>query len=300
MSSIDGTSQGPEGDKTTRVITNEDISAYVDGELGPESQLNMSEAAQADPRLSALAERYRAQNRELHELYDHYLNAPIPERTLSMLLPSQGTRSGTPSGAMSWLRLAAAFSGVFLVGGLAGWLGHSTFDNRSSLLQPLVRQAVLAHRMLSAAAPAQENLVSSDSDIVSVGVLPEAFEAPLRAPSLRGLGTYRPVAFRRSVGSTGSSVQVMYRDSEKKSVTLFVLPHSAQRRGQFEFRQEADYNTLLWIDGPLAYVLVAGNLSEVELNDVARTIYRAPAFGDPEPSEKSASGIDIRLPGSHE
>src|SRR5258708_3963919 len=119
-------------------VTEDELHAYVDGELPPERRSDVEAwlATHADD-----AERvrsWRTMADALHARYDTVANEPVPRRLEIERL------ARTPR---KWLygAIAASFA-AFVMGGGAGWLGHGAAP-KPSIFPSFTGDALEAHRL---------------------------------------------------------------------------------------------------------------------------------------------------------
>ncbi len=275
-------------------ISDEDLGAYIDGELDVARHEQVAAAIAGDAVLAGKFANFSKQKVDLHALYDSYAKEPVPARLLDIALaapaasPTGGAAAAPPSKSQ-WMSLAAGIA-LFVAGGVGGWFSQYIQAPDSYLLEPIIRQAVLAHQILESEAPDDANRLTIENDDIvavgntSVGNIAAGFEVPIRAPALKALGRYTPVAVREtSGGTTAPTAQLLYRDVDQGFISLYVKPHSTRRGLPFDNRELDGYNTVYWIDGPLTYVLV-GRKDPAQLADMAQAIYRSRGIGETKPA----------------
>lgn len=267
--------------ESKQMLNDEDIHAYVDGELDTERDAAVAAAIAADSERATQAQAYQTQNAGLRALYDRYLEEPVPGRLLRALQEPLGGGNSANSPLASknrWghtlVRVAAVLV-IFCLGAAAGVGGYEAFLSRPNLFQPVIKQAVLAHKMMEAEKPEPKKLVNDAGDIIDGGRLSAGFEVPLRVPSSAVVDHLRPVSFRNIAGTSGPTAQIMYEDEKGRNVSLFIRPHTATTGIPFESAQSEGYEAIYWIDGPLVYVLVGGGVDVETLARLARAVYAA-------------------------
>ncbi|HLY52561.1 MAG TPA: zf-HC2 domain-containing protein, partial [Steroidobacteraceae bacterium] len=72
------------------MITDERLTAYIDGELDPAARADVEAALRQDPELAARAERHRKLRSQLASAYAAELEEPVPERLLAVLRSTSG------------------------------------------------------------------------------------------------------------------------------------------------------------------------------------------------------------------
>ena len=126
-------------------IDENDLHAWVDGQLEGERCAAVEAAVAADDRLAALASAYRAQNDEIRALFGDVARDPVPRH----LRPH---RIAARQGRKRWLVPLAA-SVVWLAIGLAGgWLAHERLGGGGAIedaTRHVASRAVSAYRSFS-------------------------------------------------------------------------------------------------------------------------------------------------------
>src|SRR4051812_20730772 len=98
-------------------VTEDELHAYVDGELSDEHRARVEAWLAVHPEDAARVASWRAQAMAIQTRYGTILSEPLPAH---LNLDGLARRKGL------WRALAAALvMAAFLAGGLAGWLAHS-------------------------------------------------------------------------------------------------------------------------------------------------------------------------------
>lgn len=286
--------------ETTELVSNEELSAFMDNELDGERAAQIKAAIENSPVLQAKFDSYMRQQKDLQTLFEECAAEPIPDRIMDILTaaPSSSTAANgngaavddeqpndlskpAPGNILAFLNTAPVWmqgiaASIFLLVGCAiGWSAQFLTSEHTDILDPIVRQAVLAHQILESETPAESNLLDIENDvIVSVANAGPGFEVPIRAPTLADLGNISPVAFRNVTSDMGPTAQLMYRVGEGKNISLYVRAHSSRSHLPFNSLDIDKFNTIYWIDGPLVYVLVGKTKTE-QLATMAKAIYSA-------------------------
>ena len=101
-------------------VTEDELHAYVDGELPADRQDAVAAWLAAHPEQAALVAAWRAQAEAIRARYGAVANEPVPQRFKLDQLLRQDRSSGR-----SWAALAAAAAVIaFLAGGAAGWMAR--------------------------------------------------------------------------------------------------------------------------------------------------------------------------------
>ena len=246
--------------ETQSVLENE-LHAYVDGELDATRQAEVSAYISANPDVAVRIQAYRQQNDMLHALFDPITKEPIP---LSMY-PSARRRM------MPLMRYAAVFAWM-IIGGTVGWMLHDNTDNASPrYLASLPQQAAIAHVVYTPEVlhPVE---VGADQEAHLLKWLSKRLDAQIRAPQLASAG-YQLVGGRLLPDTDGPAAQFMYQDAQGQRLTLYVRTHiKDNQETAFRFEQEGKVGVFYWVDRSLGYAM-SGEISKPELRRVANAVY---------------------------
>jgi anti-sigma factor RsiW len=251
-----------------RRIGDDDIHAYVDGQLDAGRRAEVEAWLAENPEAAARAAFYARSNEALHQSFDPVLVEPVPAE---MSMPKR-RRIVLPwrSGAV-----AACFA---LVGLASGWFAHGAFappvivERIVAVPQPMPAQAAQAHSVYASEVrhPVE---VGADEEAHLVRWLTNRMGKPVKAPKLDAMG-YRLMGGRLLPASeAGVACQFMYENANGVRITLFIrTPNPNQEQTAFRFAESNGIGVFYWIDRSLAYALSA-NLPKEELKRLAREIY---------------------------
>ena len=265
-------------------VTEDELHAYVDGQLPAERQREVEAWLAGRPEEARRVAAYRAQKRELHALFDPVLDEPLPQRV------RQAARAPVPWYAR---RLAAGLV-LALLGGAAGWGLRGAVDGAAphasgapgaaltaAAASGFVARAAVAHAVYSADARRPVEVDAAHEEQL-VAWLSKRMAAPMHAPRLQALG-YALEGGRLLPGGRGPVAQFMYRDAAGGRLTLYVsnelgeasAGRSASPRVEtaFRFAREDAVNVFYWVDGPFGYALAADAGRET-LARVGEEVYR--------------------------
>ncbi len=246
-----------------RPLREQELHAFADDRLEPESRLEVESALAERPDLAQQIEAWRNQNQLLHRAFDPVLDEPIPARLID------ATRTKPASGV--W-RLAAVVAWLAL-GGVIGFFvrGHYA-PQQAELHASLPRQAAIAHAVFAAEVrhPVE---VGADQEAHLAAWLSKRLGSPLKPPQLSAAG-FDLVGGRLLPGDQGPVAQFMYQDARGQRLTLYVRADAEDNRETaFRYAQEGKVGVFYWLDGKLGYAL-SGELAKDDLLRVATTVYR--------------------------
>ncbi len=254
-----------------RLLSDDDLHAYLDGQLDDAGVAAVEAAIAQDTDIAEKLAAFRAQRVAIKQLYDPVLAEPVPEHLRQVVREARrGARRQTT------MRIAASV--VFLaVGAAGGWFANAYFASQDFLLEPFVREAVLAHELAITEKTKGLTINKIDPDNLSPSYLPADFGVPVKLPTLRR-SELHPVALASGTGAEGSRVTVTYADRQNRRRTLFVRKFTGGKSLPVKYRTKDGFPVLYWLDGPLVYILV-GDGDRKELIAIAEEIYRSAAVG---------------------
>ena len=256
-------------------IRENDLHAWLDGELPPAEKSEVEARLVANPEQAETAAAYRRQKQALHQTFDSVLDEPLPEALRALAEPPKVIRPNFVQGLLAggyWQRIAAGIL-LLLGGGVAGWLGHGQYNSQMLAGQPvpLYRQAAIAHVVFSPDIKRPVE-ISADHEDQLVAWLSKRLGTPVRPPKLTAQG-FDLVGGRLLPGNSGPIAQFMYQDASGQRLTLLVSTENASNRDTaFRFAREGSLNVFYWIDGKFGYALSAG-VGRDELAKVATAVY---------------------------
>ena len=245
----------------TRPIEENDLHAYVDGQLDAARNAEVEAYLAAHPAEAERVQTYRKQNDMLHALFDPVSTEPIPLE----MHPAARQRSFMPP-----LRYAAAAAWMILGGGV-GWMLHGTDIGKPNYLATLPQQAAIAHVVYTPEVlhPVE---VKADQEAHLTKWLSKRLNAEVHAPHLADAG-YQLIGGRLLPGVEGPAAQFMYQDAHGQRLTLYVRSNAkGNHETAFRFEQENKVGVFYWVDGALGYAL-SGELEKSELLRVANAVY---------------------------
>jgi anti-sigma factor RsiW len=241
-------------------IIDEDLHAFIDGELDEVSRHRMEEALAGDPDLSESVERYRADKARLAAVYGAGLEEPLPRRWIAMI-EEQTERSDWRR--MSWGLTALAASFILVLG-----------------MTIAVRQAtpVAGADIVTQALAARGNFVQprafiairSAADVHSQDVaMTKALDTAAKAPDLSRMG-YHLVGIQ-VYAAPQRSFELVYKDRTGQAFTLY-LRRSAGEAARFDQFVQNGVRICVWQDDVVGMVM-AGKMSAAEMQRLATLAY---------------------------
>lgn len=243
-------------------VSSSEVHAYADRELPQDRSAEVEAWLKDNEDARGLVEDVRRINEALQSFYGPIASEPVPGR----LLQASERRS---TFAMAWRRAAAAVV-LLAVGALAGWFGRDVAEQGDKVIRALANESFSAHQVfvVEVRHPVE---VAADQEQHLVRWLTKRLGAEVRAPNLRGK-SYELVGGRLLSADAGPAAQFMYETREGRRLTLYVRQNAEGGETAFRFKQAGNLSGFYWLEGPLAYAIVA-ELPREELLDVATVIY---------------------------
>jgi anti-sigma factor RsiW len=237
------------------IIPDEDVHAYIDGELDSARAMEIKTAAAQDNVLAARIAAYRADKERMVRVYGALIHKPLPTTWLQTLEKARTPR--TPLLQRRGLLAMAASAALVAVG--ASSYRYLTATNADAILDEAL--AAYANTVSSAR--------TSEPDTADQ-VLISALELPIQAPDLSRMGytlarvnTYAGVA-------GGNAVKLDYSKSDNKTVAVYVRKSLGDVR--FEMLKRGSTRICVWQDDVIGTVIM-GEMSAGEMLRLASLAY---------------------------
>ncbi|MDR6953208.1 anti-sigma factor RsiW [Ancylobacter sp. 3268] len=234
-------------------IGEDDLQAYVDGQLPPariaEVETWLGERPELEARLSA----YRTQREELRERLRPFGEAPIPAR-----LRISAIRAGRRRRQWSWAMRAAAACLILAVGTGTGWWAANRFSpvaaSRQALAEdPALGLAFAAHWTLATDGDAATALRTGDRRDLSSWIS-DRLGHDIAVPDLSSQG-FRLLGARVLSSARFAAAQVAYGGAGGKHLTLYVKTGETGE-SRPAFTALGGVSAMMWRDDGCAYALV--------------------------------------------
>lgn len=251
--------------KQKRPITEEQLNAYLDGQLEVDSLESVEAWLAENPAESARLRQMQVLDRLLKAEHQQVLEEPVPSG-LTTLKPLR------QSPTFSLPMFAAASLACLCIGGITGWMFHSSAGVKPTLATTLVKPAMMAHVTYTPEVvhPVE---VRADQEAHLLKWLTKRLGQGVKAPSLLEFG-YGLVGGRLLPGENNPAAQFMYENASGKRLTLYLRTNvNKVSDTSFQYAIRDNVSTFYWIDGDLGYAL-SGTMSKALLLDLAAAVYK--------------------------
>jgi anti-sigma factor RsiW len=257
---------------TDREQIEDELNAYVDGELPADRRDAVEAWLAAHPEDAAKVAAWRKQGELIRARYGAAADEKPPPRLDLGRLARR--RAGMKIAAI------AAVLAAFVAGGAAGWVARGFEARPPTDLARFTTDALDAYRLYAVEVrhPVE---VPGDQRPHLVEWLSKRVGSPLRAPELDKVGL-KLVGGRLLPGPTGATAFFMYETPTGERFTLY-CGHTADRETALRYTSGEQNAAYYWVDRNLAYVL-SGPAERDKLYAIAQAAYdqidrRAPAQG---------------------
>jgi anti-sigma factor RsiW len=242
-------------------VTEDELHAYVDGELPADRQAAVAAWLATHEDAAAQVAAWRAQAETIRARYGATIDEPVPER-LKLERVMRKDRS--------WGAIAAAAACVaFLLGGAVGWFAHGVTAAPASGFEKLAGDALEAYKLYTVEVrhPVE---VPGDQRAHMMRWLSKRLGYEQRIPDLSALGL-KLVGGRLLPGPDGAAAFYMYEGASGERFTIYCsrtkVPESALR-----YKHSDRVAAIYWVDDTRAYV-VSGPADRDRMEKVTKAIY---------------------------
>ena len=245
-------------------VTEDELHAYVDGELPAERLETVGAWLAAHPSEAATVAAWRAQADSIRARYGAVADEPVPVRLkLDQLLRQ------TRGGGRSWAALAAAAVVAFMIGGTAGWEARGASAAAPTGFEAFTADALDAYKLYVVEVRHPVEVPGNERPHMTQW-LSKRLGYALQIPDLQSLGL-KLVGGRLLPGPTGAAAFYMYEGPTGERFTIYcakaTTPETALR-----FKEGNRAAAFYWVDDKVAYA-VSGPASRDRLEQVAKSVY---------------------------
>jgi anti-sigma factor RsiW len=239
-------------------IEEEDLHAYIDGELDPVRYAQVDAALSHDPALAFRVEQFRADKMRLADMFAPVAKRPLPAAWTTRIEAALAPKPARPT---AWLMALAASVLLAVTSGGIALLWHP------------------ADTILAEAAAAHDGQVQPDVELAGKALPPEAVRNQLllaslgmkvRAPDLSRFG-YQLTAldvFHHRFAETAAGL--VYRTAQGTELTVYVRKSGGTPR--FDLLRRGKLRVCVWQDDVVGAV-ITGDMSAGEMMRIASRAY---------------------------
>lgn len=244
------------------IITEDQLHAYVDGELSPDDVMRVEAYLQAKPEDAARVAAWRRQNSDIRALMGNPLvSLPGDAALISKAKPRVWPRYASAAAAAILLFAAGNLSAHF-------WPLTQPTDAPELALSSEANTAYLVYSS-DVRHPVEVRADEKDHLIAWLGKrVGKAFPSP----DLQPLG-FNLIGGRLLPVEGNPGALLMYENAEGKRLTVLVGRSGNSRDTSFQFASNGSVETFYWVDEQLSYA-VTGEVSRATLQKIAEECYR--------------------------
>jgi anti-sigma factor RsiW len=253
---------------TSRPITEEDLSSFVDDRLDAARRIEVQAYLEAHPEVAQRIAGYEAQRDLLRAAFAPVAQEPIPPEldVARMVGERRRPRRGLPRWAM-----AMAASLLVCVGGLSGWTLRGVGLPPQEGTQALAREAAASFAVFASdhTNPVE---IRAENRAQLVAWASRQLRRPVSIPDLSGSG-YRLMGGRVVPTEHGAAALFMYDDDRGSRLVVLTRPMRAEGDAPMAQHSQAGVNGWSWADDGLGYSLV-GAVTPEALHPIADDVRR--------------------------
>ena len=249
-------------------VTEEELHAYVDGELPADRQEAVAAWLAAYPEQAKLVAAWRAQADSIRARYGAVASEPLPDRLKleQIIKASRGLTSGR-----SWAALASAAALIaFVVGGGAGWMARGASAAAPTGYDMVTTDALGAYKLYVVEVRHPVEVPGSER-VHMTQWLSKRFGSDLRIPDLQSIGL-KLIGGRLLPSSTGAAAFYMYEGPSGERFTIYCAKATAAAETALRFKSSDSAAAFYWVDDEIAYV-VSGPADRERLEKVTKSAY---------------------------
>lgn len=250
-----------------RAVSEEEIHAYVDDQLGSSRHDRVAAAIASEPELAKRAHAYRSLGEAMHATYDAVLDEPVPTRMLQAVMGRGPAPLFRVAAAVAWMTVGG------IVGGLLVSLTPHEQTTDAAIVRALPQEAAFAHAVYVPEVRHPVEVGADEREHLNTW-LSKRLAHTIVAPDVRDVG-YQLIGGRLLPDAGRPAAQFMYEDAHGVRITLYTRAHGKTGGGtSLRHVENSGIGVVYWIDGPLAYALT-GSIEKAELEHTAEAMYRA-------------------------
>lgn len=262
-------------------VTEDEIHAYVDGELPADRREAVATWLASHPEDAAQVDAWRAQADAIRARYAPIATQPIPERLKLARLTRIGRR---------WSGIAAAaVAAAFLAGGIIGWFARDAAATPPAESDIFTADALSAHRLYIGEVRHPIEVGATESHLMPW--LSRRIGTTLRAPDLASYGL-KLLGGRLLPGPRGAAAFFMYESASGERYTLYCAKLTAQESA-LRYNAADKIAAFHWVEGDVGYA-VSGPADRAKLLKIAQAAYEQMENRAPTPTRSSVDQLISR------
>ena len=240
-------------------ISDEELHAFIDGELSPADMRRVEAIVNASPELQEQVALFAADMALIHDVYAPLIEQPLPAAIIEALEKSRPARR--PFFRFnSWRRPAGAFAAVILL--VAGLLVYPRVGG-----DPLVAEALAAQDgELTTELSVAPAMLASARDRIAEDTLAK----PVKVPNLEKAGYVLKGIAVFAKAQSQHSLQARYENAAGQSFIVYMRGSAGPDR--FDMQQRGKTQICVWQNDDLS-VVMTGDMSAREMLKVANLTY---------------------------
>jgi anti-sigma factor RsiW len=231
-------------------IPEDDLHAYVDGQLAPDRHAEVARQLQEQPEAAERVAAYAAQREALRAAFASVAAEPVPPR---LALPN--LIAGRHAARRIVWRAAAAVLLAFVLGGGGGWALRAGIATTPSDLTLLAQEAIANHVVYTADRRRPTELGAEQRDDLAKWVS-NRLGHPVAPPDMASAG-FHYMGGRLAATPQGPAGLFMYQNADGKRLTVFVLPMRDASDTPTRMVDVGAMDGCAWIDKGVGYTVVA-------------------------------------------
>lgn len=247
-------------------VTEEELHAFVDGELPADRQEAVTAWLATHTDAAAQVGAWRAQADAIRARYGAVVNEPVPERLMLEQVMRHDRAGGRHLAAMA----TAAALIAFVFGGAVGWFAHGASAAAPTSFDTFTAEALDAYKLYVVEVRHPVEVPPGSERTHMTQWLSKRLGAELRVPDLQSIGL-KLVGGRLLPGPTGAAAFYMYEGPSGERYTIYCAKATAPETA-LRYRSGQQQAAFYWVDNQVAYV-VSGPADRARLEKVTKTVY---------------------------
>jgi anti-sigma factor RsiW len=246
-------------------VSEDELHAYIDGELPTERRVVVAAWLGAHPEVATQVAAWRAQAEGIRARYSAVAKEPVPAR-LKLDYLARHVRASR----RLWMGAAAAALIAFVGGGATGWFMHSAVASPPNSFGILTADALEAHKLYVVEVRHPVEVPGSERAHM-MSWLSKRVGYRLRVPDLSAMNL-KLVGGRLLPGPNGASAFYMYESPSGERYTVYCAKADTAPETALRFKSDKRFAAFYWVDDKIAYV-VSGPDQRARLETVAKSVY---------------------------